>query len=157
MSECEHEWSTKHTKRFYADGVEWFCIHCHETLPWPDAKRMVNEHAWMRREIERVGRALFTGTKAGYVGTEEDLQAIGQHVEGVCETAVYNEGLMSVEAENEALKRENEWLLLALFNLYQATHGLGTVVQVELADVLFETRKAIGYDRLSALFTEKVT
>ncbi len=44
------------------------------------------EYKWMRREIERVGRALFTGTITGYVGTEEDLHAIGQTVEGVCET-----------------------------------------------------------------------
>ena len=108
LSDCKHEWNTKYTSRFYADGVEWFCIRCHETLPWPEAKRRVNEYAWMRREIERVGRALFTGTKSGYVGTEEDLHAIGQFVEGVCETAVYNEGLMSVEAENAELKRENE-------------------------------------------------
>ena len=45
-----------------------------------------DENKWMRREIERVGRALFTGTKTGYVGTEEDLQAIGQTVEGLCLT-----------------------------------------------------------------------
>ena len=64
----------------------------------------INEHAWMRREIERVGRALFTGTRVGYVGTEEDLHAIGQYVEGVCETAVYNEGLMSVEEERDKYK-----------------------------------------------------
>ena len=44
------------------------------------------EIMWMRREIERVGRALFTGTETGhYVGTEEDLHAVGQFVEGVCE------------------------------------------------------------------------
>ncbi len=56
------------------------------------------EHKWMRREIERVGRALFTGTKTGhYVGTEEDLHAIGQFVEGVCEN---NERLFP---ENKAL------------------------------------------------------
>ncbi len=41
---------------------------------------------WMRREIERVGRALFTGTETGYVGTEEDLHNIGQFVEGLCDT-----------------------------------------------------------------------
>ena len=52
MSECNHEWSTKYTKRFYADGVEWFCIHCHETLPWPDAKSMVNEHATLKQAIQ---------------------------------------------------------------------------------------------------------
>lgn len=44
------------------------------------------ERSWMRREVERVGRALFTGTKTGYVGTEEDLHTIGQTVEGVCDT-----------------------------------------------------------------------
>ena len=56
------------------------------------------EIKWMRREIERVGRALFTGTKTGhYVGTEEDLHAIGQFVEGVCEN---NERLFP---ENKAL------------------------------------------------------
>ena len=56
------------------------------------------EIKWMRREIERVGHALFTGTKTGqYVGTEEDLHAIGQFVEGVCEN---NERLFP---ENKAL------------------------------------------------------
>ena len=55
------------------------------------------EIKWMRREIERVGRALFTGTKTGYVGTEEDLHAIGQFVEGICEN---NERLW---AKSEAL------------------------------------------------------
>jgi len=51
-----------------------------------ELKGLETEHKWMRREIERVGRALFTGTKTGdYVGTEEDLHAIGQFVEGVCE------------------------------------------------------------------------
>lgn len=55
---------------------------------------------WMRREVERVGRALFTGTKTGYVGTEEDLHAIGQTVEGVCDT---NSQLMDIleAARNE--------------------------------------------------------
>ena len=43
------------------------------------------DHTWMRREIERVGIALFTGAN-GYVGTEDDLKAVGQFVEGVCET-----------------------------------------------------------------------
>lgn len=46
---------------------------------------ILTENRWMRREIERVGRALYTGTETGYVGTEEDLHAIGQFVEGVCE------------------------------------------------------------------------
>ena len=66
---------------------------------------------------------------------------------------ILRSALLESEAENAELKRENERLLLALFNLYQVAHGLGTMVQVELADVLFETRKAIGYDRLSALLT----
>ena len=66
-----------------------------------DAER---ENEWMRREVERVGRALFTGTKTGhYVGTEEDLHSIGDFVEGVCEA---NTRLMSVEADNDALKRD---------------------------------------------------
>jgi len=57
------------------------------------------EIKWMRREIERVGHALFTGTETGlYVGTEEDLHAIGQFVEGICEN---NERLFP---ENETLK-----------------------------------------------------
>jgi len=59
------------------------------------------------------------------------------------------------DKENAELRRENEELLLALFSLYQEAHGLGTLIQVELADVLFETRKAIGYDRLSDLLTEQ--
>ena len=67
---------------------------------------------WMRREIERVGRALFTGTKTGYVGTEEDLHHIGQTVEGVCET---NLRLMNVEALNaelvEALEETTDWIV----------------------------------------------
>ena len=49
-SECNHEWSTKYSVRFYADGIEWFCIQCHETLPWPEAKRMVNEYATLKLE-----------------------------------------------------------------------------------------------------------
>ena len=63
--------------------------------------RLIADAPWMRREIERVGRALFTGTKTGYVGTEEDLRAIGQFVEGVCKT---NERLMDVEAKNFAAR-----------------------------------------------------
>ena len=68
------------------------------------------ENEWMRREVERVGHALYTGTKTGYVGTEEDLHAIGQTVEGVCET---NLRLMNVEAycdklENEVIRLEDE-------------------------------------------------
>lgn len=58
---------------------------------------ILTENRWMRREIERVGRALYTGTETGYVGTEEDLHAIGQFVEGVCEN---NERLFP---ENKAL------------------------------------------------------
>ncbi len=52
------------------------------------------EIIWMRREIERVGVALFTGAN-GYVGTEDDLKAVGQFVEGVCET---------MEAERDMLR-----------------------------------------------------
>jgi len=44
------------------------------------------EYEWMRREVERVGRALFTNSEGHYTGTEEDLHAIGACVEGVCET-----------------------------------------------------------------------
>ena len=66
------------------------------------------ENEWMRREVERVGHALYTGTKTGYVGTEEDLHAIGQTVEGVCET---NLRLMNVEAYCDKL--ENQSLLIA--------------------------------------------
>ena len=60
------------------------------------------ENEWMRREIERVGRALFTGTETGYVGTEEDLHAVGQFVEGVCEAVLE---LAQLEEENAELKR----------------------------------------------------
>ena len=45
------------------------------------------ENEWMRREVERVGTALYT-SEQGYVGTEEDLHAIGQTVEGVCDALV---------------------------------------------------------------------
>lgn len=61
--------------------------------------QLEEENKWMRREVERVGHALYTGTKTGYVGTEEDLHYIGQTVEGVCET---NLRLMNIEAELEA-------------------------------------------------------
>ena len=62
------------------------------------------ENKWMRREVERVGRALFTGTKTGdYVGTEEDLHSIGSFVEGVCEN-------------NEQLFREREALEIITLN-----------------------------------------
>ena len=59
------------------------------------------DNTWMRQEIERVGAALFTGKDGFYTGTEEDLYAVGQFVEGVCET---NTRLMSVEAERDTLK-----------------------------------------------------
>ena len=44
------------------------------------------ENEWMRREIERVGVALYTNAEGHYTGTEEDLHCIGQTVEGVCDT-----------------------------------------------------------------------
>ena len=67
-----------------------------------EIEEAINEHVWMRREIERVGRALFTGTKTGYVGTEEDLHAIGQFVEGLCDVAEEHASLTEkVEIEHE--------------------------------------------------------
>jgi len=61
---------------------------------------------WMRREIERVGVALFTGAN-GYVGTEDDLKAVGQFVEGVCETMgkdqIENTRLRVIERESAAV------------------------------------------------------
>ena len=42
MDKHKHEWSTRYTKRFYADGVEWYCPECGANLAWPDAKRRVN-------------------------------------------------------------------------------------------------------------------
>lgn len=86
------------------------------------------ENKWMRREVERVGHAIYTGDD-GYVGTEEDLQAIGQSVEGICETLDH---MIKPEAENEKLR---EWIdmftidhLEGMFNHYmemqkQAFHG----------------------------------
>ena len=72
---------------------------CH--LSQVQIEAILNTHAWMCREIERVGRALFTGTETGYVGTEEDLQAIGQYVEGLCEVAGAH---ASLQQENERLR-----------------------------------------------------
>ena len=63
-------------------------------------RKLEAENLWMRREIERVGHAIYTGDK-GYVGTEEDLQAIGQSVEGICETL---DRMIEPEAENEKLQ-----------------------------------------------------
>ena len=81
------------------------------------------EHKWMRREIERVGLALFTGVN-GYVGTEDDLRAIGQFVEGVCETM-------------EALVQREERARLELISALQppAPHpeDLGPVDPADLA------------------------
>ena len=48
---------------------------------------------WMRREIERVGDALYTNSKGHYTGTEEDLHCIGQTVEGVCDAMFQLESL----------------------------------------------------------------
>ena len=78
-------------------------VHSQRLRRWADeAAKLEAENKWMRREIERAGYALFTGTKTGdYVGTEEDLHSIGSFVEGVCET---NERLMNVEAKNFAAR-----------------------------------------------------
>jgi len=76
----------------YSDGSGVEIEYCptHEAAPW------------MRREIERVGDALFTNLEGHYTGTEEDLQCVGQFVEGVCETMDH---LATVNAELlEALK-----------------------------------------------------
>ena len=62
------------------------CIDSKMFDQWADeVAALEQEQEWMRREIERVGLALFTGAN-GYVGTEDDLKAIGQFVEGVCDT-----------------------------------------------------------------------
>lgn len=58
------------------------------------------ERAWMRREIERVGEALYTNAEGHYIGTEDDLKAIGQTVEGVIDSSE------SCQQELEALRRE---------------------------------------------------
>ena len=60
------------------------------------------ESKWMRREIERVGDALFANARGEYTGTEDDLHAVGQFVEGVCETT---ERMMELEAENTTLRK----------------------------------------------------
>ena len=54
MTEHEHEWQTRYTKRPYADGVEWFCASCGISLDWPTAKKWVNEHAALKRKNERL-------------------------------------------------------------------------------------------------------
>jgi hypothetical protein len=80
----------------------------YETRSREDAKFIVtacNNYAWMRREIERVGDALFTNAKGEYTGTEEDLQCVGQTVEGVVETML-------------SLKERNEGLVQTLLNAY---------------------------------------
>ena len=74
--------------------------------------QMETDNKWMRREIERVGQALFTG-KDGYVGTEEDLQAIGQFVEGICETLEripkLEASLEQMQTVVEAMERIVQW------------------------------------------------
>ena len=133
MSECKHEEYMWVVRSPY-DGTD-LCANCGAIRPhnhtWElswhkdayctcglrtgqtEAEAMLNENGtlkreneWMRREVERVGRALFTGTETGhYVGTEEDLHSIGDFVEGVCETSTR---LMNVEAENESYLRLDE-------------------------------------------------
>ena len=85
MTDHEHEWKPDLYGKTPCVGAR---CECGEVLTENMVRAMLNEHGWMRREIERVGRALFTGTETGYVGTEEDLHAIGQVVEGVCETSL---------------------------------------------------------------------
>ena len=87
MTDHEHELDWR-IDTLAVGGIEIYCMSCEKVWGWEEAEAMLNEHGWMRREIERVGRALFTGTETGYVGTEEDLHAIGQVVEGVCETSL---------------------------------------------------------------------
>ena len=43
MKAHKHEWNTKYTRRFYADGVEWYCLHCGVNLSWSEAKKRVND------------------------------------------------------------------------------------------------------------------
>ena len=96
--------------QFYAAGKFWYDNQGHEISPdqmlayamklEERNRKLEAENLWMRREIERVGHAIYTGDK-GYVGTEEDLQAIGQSVEGICETL---DRMIEPEAENEKLQ-----------------------------------------------------
>lgn len=80
------------------DRIEGERVQLGDRIVELELRELETEFKWMRREIERVGRALYTGTETGhYVGTEEDLHAIGQTVEGVCEN---NERLF---AKQEAL------------------------------------------------------
>ena len=48
--QCEHEWNTRYTKRFYSDGVEWFCVECGANLDWPTAKKRVNEYPTLKAD-----------------------------------------------------------------------------------------------------------
>ncbi len=52
----------------------------------PEIVKLEAENRWMRREIGRVSRALFADIKGEYLAKEGDLHAIGQSVEGLCET-----------------------------------------------------------------------
>ncbi len=79
---------------------------CRADVYRQEIRRLKAANKWMRREIERVGVALFTGAN-GYVGTEDDLKAVGQFVEGVCETMekdqIENTRLRVIERESAAV------------------------------------------------------
>ena len=78
----DHEWTL-------SEGSGVYCKAHHDRacmMSNAQAIAMLNEHAWMRREIVRVGDALYTTPDGHYTGTEEDLHAIGQTVEGVVDT-----------------------------------------------------------------------
>lgn len=79
---CEKEYYAA----FLSDDGVWLCSACYIELLKSKLNKFKVENSWMRREVERVGHAIFTGERGRYMGTEEDLQAIGQFVEGICET-----------------------------------------------------------------------
>ena len=52
--QCKHEWNTRYTKRFYGDGVEWFCVECGANLDWPTVKKRVNEYPTLKAATEEL-------------------------------------------------------------------------------------------------------
>lgn len=103
-----------------------------------EVRKLENENAWMRREVEQVGHAIFTG-EDGYVGTEEDLHAIGQFVEGICETL---ERMVELEAVVALAQHEDYGIDHAYF--CNSTHDTGLPCDCELGPALAELEKTNG-------------
>ena len=97
MTDHEHEWQTRYTKRPYADGVEWFCAACGISLDWPTAKKWVNEHAKLKRDI---------------AAKEDIIQVMEGDIVCVPKGQNVTEYVAALKRESEGEKeRANRWFL----------------------------------------------